>query len=265
MNVPVNGVHLHCTITGTGPNPILLIPGAAAPSHWAFSSQLKHFERSDSQYTAIAYDPRGYGYSHKAPRTFSVAPEHHLKTDARDAHELMKSLGYQKYYVVGWCDGGITAVHLAALYPESVRGIVLWGTRGYLDEYDIEVSESLRDVRKFNPKFKEAFEAVYGSETALQTVWDEFTDSVYATYKHSLENNGELLHKELSQVSCPTLIFHGSKDRFTRLSHAQYIKKSINGSQLCIVPDESHRIPDSVQLNWTIENFFNESTDTLMQ
>ena len=259
VSVQVNGASLHCTISGNGPNPVLLIPGAAAPSHWSFSSQLKYFGRTGSQFTAIAYDPRGYGYSHQAPRTFSIAPEHHLKTDARDAHELMTSLGYSKYSVLGWCDGGITAIHIAALFPESVNGIILWGSKGYIDESDIKKAESIRDVNNFNPKFKKAFEEVYGSETALQGVWSKYTDSVSATYNyHTQKSRGEWYDEEMSKVSCKTLIFHGARDTFTTLAHARYINDSIGDSELCIVQEGRHHLPDSLQTNIAIEKFLNE-------
>lgn len=259
-SVQVNGASLHCTIRGNGPHPVLLIPGAAAPSHWSFSSQLEYLGRTGSQFTAIAYDPRGYGYSHQATRTFSIAvPEHHLKTDARDAHELMISLGYSKYSVLGWCDGGITAIHIAALFPEAVNGIVLWGSKGYLDKSDIEKVEGIRDIRKFNPKFKKAFEEVYGSEAALQELWDKYTDSVSATYYyHARKNSGEWCDEEMRRVSCKALIFHGAKDSFTTLSHARYINESIEDSELCIIQEGRHQLPDSLEINSIIEKFFNE-------
>jgi len=97
----VNGVELHFTQSGRGPHPILCIPGAMAPSQWAFASQLEHFGREGRGYTIDAYDPRGYGNSRPPDREYQLITEHHLKTDASDAYHLMKSLGYPQFSMLG--------------------------------------------------------------------------------------------------------------------------------------------------------------------
>ena len=259
VKVSVNGVELHCNIKGNGPNPLLCISGAATPSDWAFPSQLEYFGGSGSEYTVIAFDPRGYGCSKLAPRTFSITPEHHTKIDARDAHQVMKSLGYDKYFVLGWCDGGITAIYLAALFPDAVKGLVLWGSRVRYTEYEVEMAESCRDVKKF--KDVAVFVLVYGSDSAFQVIWNKFNDSVHATYEHLKDKNGELCTEEMRQVSCPTLVLHGARDNMATLSQAQLIKESIPNSKL-IVFEGTHFIHMrlSEDFNLTVENFLKEFT-----
>lgn len=257
VKVLVNGVELHCNISGSGPTPLLCIAGATAPSHWALSSQLEYFGRSGSGYTVIAFDPRGYGGSHLVPRTFSVTPEHHTKIDARDANEIMKSLGYEKYCVLGWCDGGIIAIYLAALFPDAVKGIALCGTRVYFTEREVEIAESIRDVKVFESHIQEIFSGVYGSASAFQAIWSKYTDSVAATYEYCKEKNGELCSVEMAQVRCPTLILHGAKDKMALLSQAQHINDSISNSQL-IVMDAGHFLPGVEGFNITVENFFKD-------
>ena len=260
VKVSVNGVELHCNIKGNGPNPLLCIPGATAPSHWVLSLQLEYFGRSGSEYTVIAFDPRGYGYSKLAPRTYSITPEHHTKIDARDAHQVMKSLGYDKYFVLGWCDGGITAIYLAALFPDAVKGLVLWGSRVRYTEYELEIAEAGRDVKTWNPEHRLAFEGVYGDTSAHQSIWNKFTDSVHATYEHLKDKNGELCTEEMRQVSCPTLVLHGARDKITTLSQAQLIKESIPNSKLIVFDEGTHYVHKilSEDFNRTIESFLKE-------
>lgn len=82
--IAVNGVQLYYLRSGTGPHPILCIPGALAPCEWAFASQLEYFGREGSGYTIVAYDPRGYAYSRPPDREFKLqGEEHHSKVDAR--------------------------------------------------------------------------------------------------------------------------------------------------------------------------------------
>ena len=245
VKVPVNGVELYCIISGDGPTPVLFLTGAATPTVLGFPLQLEYFGRNGSGFTVISFDPRGYGYSHEVPRTFSVVPEHHTKIDAKDAYEIMKHLGYKKYLVVGWCDGGLTAIYLAALFPDAVQGMITWGSRIHYSERDVAVSESMRDIIKglsAHPELCKKFIEVYGSESTLQNLWDKFTDSVLETYEYVKDKNGMLCADELSQIKCPTIILHGENDHMTTLDQAQLVKDLIPGGQLVLIEEGVHYI-----------------------
>ena len=70
-------------------------------------------------FTIVGMDPLGYGVSRPPERNFPVEPDRHfLKIDALDEYTLMKSLCFEKFSVLGWSDGGVSATILAALYPE---------------------------------------------------------------------------------------------------------------------------------------------------
>ena len=58
-------------------------------------------------------------------------PDHFLKIDALDGHALMQALSFKKFSVLGWSDGGVSAIILAALFPESVQKLVIWGSNAY--------------------------------------------------------------------------------------------------------------------------------------
>merc|ERR1711868_331230 len=99
--VKVNDVTLHFETTGTGQKPLLLLPGALGSSRTDFTQQLQHMNGSD--FTLVAWDPRGYGQSRPPRRDW---PLHFLGRDADDAAALMESLGYSHYSLLGWSDGG---------------------------------------------------------------------------------------------------------------------------------------------------------------
>ena len=44
----------------------------------------------------------------------------------------MKALSFKKFSVLGWSDGGVSATILAALYPDSVQKLVIWGSNAYV-------------------------------------------------------------------------------------------------------------------------------------
>ena len=107
-------VRLHYFIGGKGPA-LLLIPGwpqTAYTWHNIMPELAKHF-------TVIAVDPRGTGNSNR--------PLTGYDTDnvAKDMHELMQSLGRQRYQVVGHDVGMWIGYSLASNYPEEIEKIVL--------------------------------------------------------------------------------------------------------------------------------------------
>lgn len=237
QTVTVNGVQLCYWRKGNGPHAILCIPGAIASCRWAFSSQLEHFGRKDSGYTIVAYDPRGYGQSRPPEREFCLQEEHHLKRDASDAYHLMKSLGLSEFSVLGWCDGGVSGIYLAVQFPTAIRKLVLWGSRAYITEHDLKISEELEDLQRWAPRALEANISVYGFPGVSQ-IWHRFVNSLREF--RNLKTDGDVCTDELSKVKCPTLIVHGEKDVLCPQSHAEYMNDHIVGSQLHILPDGKH-------------------------
>lgn len=237
QTLTVNGVQLGYWKKGNGPHAILCIPGALAPSRWAFSSQLEHFGREDSGYTIVAYDPRGYGHSRPPERKFCLQEEHHLKRDASDAYHLMKSLGFSEFSMLGWCDGGVSGICLAAQFPTAVRKLVVWGSRTYITDHDLKLTEKLEDFQRWAPQFFETYLSVYGLPQ-LSQIWQRFLNSL-RTFRN-LKTDGDVCTNELSKVKCPTLIVHGEKDVLCPQSHAEYMNDHIVESQLHILTDGKH-------------------------
>jgi len=44
--------------------------------------------------------------------------------------------------MLGWSDGGITAMIAAAKHPEQIDKLVIWGANAYLVEQDEKIYES---------------------------------------------------------------------------------------------------------------------------
>src|SRR5580765_6483653 len=111
----VNGVKIHYLKAGTGKTPLVLIHGFGDTSHmWT-----PMFEDFGKSYTIIAPDLRGIGDSSKP------ATGYDKKTAAVDIHELVKSLGYKKIYLVGHDIGLMVAYAYAAQYPDEVEKLAL--------------------------------------------------------------------------------------------------------------------------------------------
>lgn len=54
----------------------------------------------------------------------------------------MKALGYNKFSLLGWSDGGITSLILAAQYPENVQKMIVTGANSYIAPQEMKIYES---------------------------------------------------------------------------------------------------------------------------
>lgn len=50
-----------------------------------------------------------------------------------------QTLGFEKFSLLGWSDGGITALIAAAMYPHLIMKMVVWGTNSFVSEQDLQL------------------------------------------------------------------------------------------------------------------------------
>lgn len=131
--------------TGTTPatsrNTVLLMPGALGTGWTDFRPQLEGLpDLLPADWSLVAWDPPGYGKSRPPHRTF---PVDFFQRDAAAAAELMEALGRKRFSVLGWSDGGITGMLLAALRPQAVERLVVWGANSYVLPEELQIYEGI--------------------------------------------------------------------------------------------------------------------------
>ncbi|KAJ9595371.1 hypothetical protein L9F63_013421, partial [Diploptera punctata] len=164
--VAVDGININYIKVGSGSKPVLCLPGVleilqmyesklscdlyllflcdlylyfffVSGSIWSdFKPQVENLDRS--KLTVIAWEPPGYGKSRPPNREF---PHDFFHRDADWAFKFMKALSINKFSMLGWSDGGITAMILASKYPENVDKMVVWGSNAYIIEEEAKVYE----------------------------------------------------------------------------------------------------------------------------
>jgi pimeloyl-ACP methyl ester carboxylesterase len=112
----VNGIRLHYVIGGQG-DAVVLVHGW--PQTWYEWHRL--MPQLADRYTVIAPDLRGAGESDK-PFTSTGYPKVLL---AEDLHQLVRTLGFERVFLVGHDIGVMVAFAYAMQYPEEVRRLVL--------------------------------------------------------------------------------------------------------------------------------------------
>ncbi|XP_046362067.2 valacyclovir hydrolase-like [Haliotis rufescens] len=233
LQVKANGVDFHCEKCGSGDHTVLLLPGALGCTKTDFDPQLE--KMNQEKFTVFGFDPRGYGRSIPPQRDW---PLEFLQRDAEDAAAVMNTLGQKKFSVLGWSDGGITGLILAARHPELVQKLVIWGSNAYITEEDMKMYRAVENVDKWSARMREPFVQVYGEEY-FRRQWSGW---VKAYSKYFTDNKGDICKSELKNITCPTFILHGMKDPMVAAEHPVYLSKHIKNSRLHNMPEGKHNI-----------------------
>ncbi|KAL1254205.1 hypothetical protein QQF64_016434 [Cirrhinus molitorella] len=247
----VNGVNLHYQRTGEGNHTVLLLPGALGSAQTDFAPQL---EKVDKQcFTLVAFDPRGYGCSRPPDRDF---PPDFFHRDAKDAVDLMQALGFRRFSLLGWSDGGITALIAAASNPALVQKMVIWGSNAYVSQEDVKIYQSIRDVSLWSERMRRPMEEMYGAQYFRET-WERWVDGI-SQFTHNPQGN--ICREMLPLISCDTLIIHGAKDPMVPSFHPEYLQQNIRGSRLHVMPEGKHNLHlrYSSEFNTLVQEFLTQ-------
>lgn len=249
---PVNGVDLYYEQTGRGKHAVLLFPGALGSTKTDFGPQLKSLDKE--RFTVVGWDPRGYGRSRPPDRDF---PPDFFERDAKDAVDLMKALGFGRFSLLGWSDGGITALIAAARNPDTIRKMVVWGSNAFVSREDLKLYDAVRDVSRWSPRMRQPMEEVYGADVFAKT-WEAWVDGI-AQFADRPE--GSICMELLPLIKCQTLIIHGEKDPMVPSFHPQYLLKHIKDSRLHLMPEGKHNLHlrYADEFNKLVEDFLEES------
>jgi 2-hydroxy-6-oxonona-2,4-dienedioate hydrolase/2-succinyl-6-hydroxy-2,4-cyclohexadiene-1-carboxylate synthase len=118
-NVTGNGVRIHYTQTGSGPDLVFLHGLGGTGQAWlpviACSLSDKH--------RVTAYDLRGHGKSEMPASQYTSADM------ARDLAGVLDALEIESADVVGHSYGGRVALHFGVMFPERLRNLVVVDTR----------------------------------------------------------------------------------------------------------------------------------------
>ena len=239
--VAVGSGEVAYVVGGSGP-PVLMLHGF--PQNKAMWARVG--PRLADDFTVICADLRGYGDSDK-PTCLSDRSNYSFRTMANDQLSLMRRLGFERFHVVGHDRGGRTGHRLALDHPEAVASLTVMDivpTHAMFMDTNRKVAGSywhwyfLSQPEPF-PEHMIGCDPDYFYETCLTgwgatTVADfdrEMLDDYRRCWRDPAMIHGscsdyraaasiDLEHDETDikrKVSCPTLVFYGSKGAMARL------------------------------------------------
>lgn len=243
--VNLEDVKIHYQLLGSGQDTIVLLHGALQTIK-DLNNQIDYFSKN---YTVLAIDTRGHGRSSFADRQLSY------KLFAQDLNSILDSLKIHSVHIVGWSDGGNTALKFAIQFPEKVKKIVCIGANSQPDttvvyENAIENIKSWSDSANIKRIVKYVTKKFEGNPNpnALPTF--------ISRMQYLLLNEPNISKSELNRIECPILFMIGDHD-IIKVNHTNFMYESVKKGAMCVIPQTTHYIPQEKPsiLNLIIEDF----------
>jgi valacyclovir hydrolase len=175
---------------------------------------------------------RGYGQSLPKPRDYPVDFYHR---DANDMLAVMESLNIEKAHVLGFSDGGETALIMAALAPDKFERVVVWGAVGYY-------APSMRAVIQRNYPatwMSQEIRDLNGLED--QAAADALVLGWINAVKQMIDAGGDVSVSLAPGITAPVLMLLGEGDTLNPASSAQVFLDRVPNGRLEMFPC-GHRV-----------------------
>jgi haloacetate dehalogenase len=119
FDIPTSQTTIHGVSGGSGP-PVLLLHGIPE-THLMWHRVAPALAE---RFTVVATDLRGYGTSGKPPSTADHAP-YRMRAIAQDQVEVMTTLGFDRFAVIGHDRGGRCAYRMALDHPAAISHLAV--------------------------------------------------------------------------------------------------------------------------------------------
>jgi len=230
----IRGMQMYCEVYGQG-LPLLMIHGNGG-SISTFSRNIGYFAR---RYRVIVADSRSQG--HSADQRDSLT----FEQMADDYADLLDSLHAAKVNVLGWSDGGITALLMAIRHPEKISKMAVSGANLWPDSTALTSAE-WRDLQKNYITLK---------SRRPKNAAEKNHDKLVRLDAEQPHIGLEQLHK----IQCPVLVICGEYD-IIRREHTQLIYNNLLHANLWVIPHDDHyTISEHVRtFNPRVDEFFSK-------
>lgn len=212
--------------------PLILLHGNGEDSS-RFRHQIDYFSK---EYRVIAIDTRGQGQSPRGTAPFT------FEQFAKDLENFMNEHGIFRANILGFSDGGITAILFALNNPERVNKLILNGA-------NLDIEGLIEPVReRIITKAKEAEAKKGESEEAMRRY----------ELLNLMATQPAIDPKRLAEIEAPTLVIVGVND-MVAADHTELIYKSLPKSELVLIQGDHFVAYDNPKAyNSAVDKFLKE-------
>jgi pimeloyl-ACP methyl ester carboxylesterase len=224
--ISISNTKIYIEEYGSG-TPLLMLHGGFGSIHdfqQVLPELAKHFR-------VIAMDSPGHGRSEQADSlSFNLLSDY--------CSELINKLNLDSLYIIGYSDGGITGLLLAAKRPDKVKKVIAAGANSSMSGIKPEVLAYLNMV---NPDFIETHQKEwlkdYQAKSPDKEHWKKYISDMTTMY--SVE---EIISPEsLTKIQADVLLVFGDQD-VIKLEHGLEMHQAIPGSSICVLPNTPHEV-----------------------
>lgn len=228
--VNINGKNIYYEEYGQGIPLLLLSGGGINRSIKDFSGCIPELSK---QYRVIAPDTPGQGRSDETD-TLS----YQLLTNLMST--FINSLKLDSCYIMGWSDGAITGLLLAAQHPNQVRKVIAVGANNGLKGFVTPEGFPLDSIRPPTLEY-------WASQNEKDIKWyNSLTPK--KDWKKVVSNMNEMVYQKeyfpsdvYHSISIPVMIVLGDQDMIT-VEHGLEMHRLISNSQFCVLPNTTHEV-----------------------
>lgn len=215
----VNGIHMYYEIHGSG-QPLVLIHGGGSTIKTAFSHVLPLFAKT---HKVIAMELQAHGHTsdRDAPESF--------EQDADDVAELLNQLTISGADILGFSNGGNTAMQVAIRHPERVRKLVItsafYKREGIPDMFWKGMNNA--QFSDMPQVYKDEFLKIKNDPAALMNMFNKDA--------HRMKTFKDWKKEDLQSIKAPALVVVADQDVML-VEHAVEMHRLLANSRLAVLP-----------------------------
>jgi len=240
--VSVDGFKMSYAVFGRGPKVLVMLPGLSdglatvRGKAKLLAAPYKIFFDKYTVYMFSRKDDMKEGYT--------------IEEMAEDQVKALKSLGIDRFSLLGVSEGGMIAQYIAIDHPEAVEKLILAVTSAKANE---KLRESLGTWMEFAKKKEHKKLMIDTAEKSYSSAYLMKYRQVYPfigligrpkSYDRFIVNAKAILDfdasDELKKISCPCLIIAGELDKIAGLDASHELKEKIKGSRLHVYKGLGH-------------------------
>ena len=246
-----DGVRLAYTIGGSGPPLVRAIDWINhLDFEWKNRFRRRWFAEVMRHHTLLRYDQRGSGLSDWNIDDFS------FERSLQDFEELIAATGFERFALLGSCQGGAIGTAYAARHPERVTKLILYGAfaRGWpapgsmiTEKFNAMLTLIRLGWGGDNPAFRQLWTTLFRPDASLaETEWMNEFQRITSSPENAARMLAEFpkmnILDVLPKVCCPTLVIHSRNDAVVPAQEGSIMASRIRGARFVELPSRNHEV-----------------------
>ena len=189
-------------------------------------------------YRVIAADLPGSGRSEPQPRVYTAT---YYEEDARSFASLLQHLTTEPAHLIGFSDGGMTALLMAALTPGVARSVVTWGAAGTISDPGGHLVEAMYNIvdHPIPPLqgLRDYLVSTYGEANARA-----MTQSMATAKTNIIAAGGDVSLSKAGNITSPVLLIAGDHDIFAPPALASELADRARTAEVLVAEGAEHNV-----------------------